>query len=70
MHPNGGVASDGVKLILWAGCDEERLTFHFLAQGKNVNKKATLSKKDFNWNKDWLECLISRDYQSFMDEIY
>ena len=35
VHPKGGVAIDGVKLILWAGCDEEKLIFNFLVQGKN-----------------------------------
>ena len=43
VHPNGGAASDGVKLILWAGCDEERLAFHFVAHGKD----STPNKKDF-----------------------
>jgi len=48
VHPNGGAASDGVKLILWAGCDEERLAFHFLAQGKNSTRKQHQMKKDFS----------------------
>ena len=43
MHPNGGAASDGVKLILWAGCDEERLAFHFVALGKD----STTNRKGF-----------------------
>lgn len=34
VHPEGGVAIDGVKLILWAGCDEQRLAFHFLVHGE------------------------------------
>ena len=37
VHPEGGVASDGVKLVLWAGCDQERLAFYFLIQGKDYS---------------------------------
>lgn len=48
MHPNGGTAIDGVKLILWAGCDEERLAFHFVAQGKKFNEKQHQKKIGFS----------------------
>ena len=39
VHPEGGVAYDGVKLVLWAGCDQERLSFHFLLQGELLHSK-------------------------------
>lgn len=48
MHPNGGAAIDGVKLILWAGCDEERLAFNFVAQGKKFNEKQHQIKRGFS----------------------
>jgi len=48
VHPNGGAAIDGVKLILWAGCDEERLAFHFVAQGKKFNEKQHHIKMGFS----------------------
>lgn len=36
VHPEGGVAYDRVRLVLWAGCDQERLTLNFLAHGKDT----------------------------------
>ena len=36
VHPEGGVAYDGVTLVLWAGCDQDRLTLNFLAHGKDT----------------------------------
>ena len=36
VHPEGGVAYDGVRLVLWAGCDQDRLTLSFLAHGKDT----------------------------------
>lgn len=36
VHPEGGVAYDGVRLVLWAGCDQDRLTLNFLEHGKDT----------------------------------
>lgn len=36
VHPEGGVAYDGVRLVLWAGRDQDRLTLNFLAHGKDT----------------------------------
>lgn len=36
VHPEGGVAYDRVRLVLWAGCDQDRLTLNFLAHGKDT----------------------------------
>ncbi|XP_029206895.2 uncharacterized protein LOC114970596 isoform X2 [Acropora millepora] len=32
VHPLNGGVFDGVKLVLWKGCDEDKLVFHFLVQ--------------------------------------
>ena len=36
VHPEGGVAYDGVRLVLWAGCDQDRLSLNFLVHGKDT----------------------------------
>ena len=35
VHPLNGGVFDGVKLVLWKGCDEDKLVFHFLVQGRS-----------------------------------
>lgn len=62
MHPNGGTAIDGVKLILWAGCDEERLAFHFVAQGKKFNEKQHQIKKGFSSKTIGISLAIGKSF--------
>lgn len=62
MHPNGGTAIDGVKLILWAGCDEDRLAFHFVAQGKKFNEKQHQIKIAFSSKTIGISLAIGKSF--------
>ena len=34
VHPNGGWPGEGVQLVYWPGCGEERLKLNFFELGK------------------------------------
>jgi hypothetical protein len=43
VHPSGGYPGDNVELVIWSGCDQQRLEFWFMKPGKNLKKGETKS---------------------------
>jgi hypothetical protein len=38
VHPSGGLAQDGIALVLWPGCTGNNIALTFVNQGKWRNK--------------------------------